>query len=134
MKQPDIATLYSQYSKELKGFIRSKVTDADVTNDLFQDVFIKAHIYRDQVKQYEKVKPWLYSIARNLVTDHFRKTKVHSTYTALFVGDDEVKYEDNEMSSCINPMINKLPPVYRDALVEVEMKGTDQKKLAEKLN
>src|SRR6476620_6602731 len=113
MKKADIATLYSLYSKELKGFIRSKVTDADVTNDLLQDLFIKAHIYRNQLTQTAKVKPWLYSIARNLVSDHFRRNKVHSIYKEQYAGEDDVNNESNEMSSCINPMINKLPPVYR---------------------
>jgi RNA polymerase sigma-70 factor (ECF subfamily) len=35
---------------------------------------------------------------------------------------------------CLRPMIDSLPPVYRDALIMADLEGISQKKIAEKFN
>jgi len=126
--------LFSEYENEIKAFIRLKVKDSDLSNDLLQDTFLKAQLNINQVGDHEKIKQWLYSIARNLVTDHFRKQKIRNSKLATFSSEAEGPHVESEMTNCISPMISKLPSVYREALTEVEINGTDQKTLAEKLN
>ena len=55
------------------------VNDADTSQDLTQDTFIRAFRHIDRVKNYEHFRPWLCRIARNIVYDFFRKEKRHPT-------------------------------------------------------
>lgn len=50
-------------------------SDYHVSEDLTQDTFIKAFINMRKVKSGEHFRPWLCTIARNLVRDHYRRNK-----------------------------------------------------------
>jgi RNA polymerase sigma factor (sigma-70 family) len=55
------------------------VNDADTSQDLTQETFIKAFLHIKRVKDYAHFRPWLCRIARNIVYDFFRKEKRHHT-------------------------------------------------------
>jgi RNA polymerase sigma factor (sigma-70 family) len=63
------------------------VNDADTSQDLTQDTFIKAFLHINRVKNYEHFRPWLCRIARNVVYDHFRREKRHKTVSIDDVGE-----------------------------------------------
>ena len=58
-------------------FIYSKVQDKDVTEDVFQDTFIKVirTLKKGNYNEEGKFLPWVMRIAHNLVIDYFRKSK-----------------------------------------------------------
>lgn len=71
-----LSTLIYRHKQRLFSFIYSKVYDRDITEDIFQDTFIKV-IKNLKLKKYNeegKFLPWLMRISHNLVIDHFRKT------------------------------------------------------------
>jgi len=127
--------IWNEHSKELKRFILSKIKDKDAGNDILQDVFLKLHSGLDSLKNSEKIKPWLYQIARNTVTDYFRKQKfsVNSDDLQLPNENDSIA-PNNQLVKCIEPHINKLPPIYKEALMKTEFQNYSQLKLAEELN
>lgn len=53
--------------------------DYDASQDLTQETFIKVFMNIRKVKSAEHFRPWMCTIARNLVRDYFRKVKRHST-------------------------------------------------------
>jgi RNA polymerase sigma-70 factor (ECF subfamily) len=57
-------------------FIKLKVKDVDLANDIFQDVFIKVinTIKLGMYNEEGKFLPWVMRIAHNLIIDHFRRT------------------------------------------------------------
>ncbi|MGP4060126.1 RNA polymerase sigma factor SigX [Halobacillus sp. H74] len=67
--------LYENYHRDLFQFLIYMVKDRDLAEDLVQDVYIKV------IKSYESFsgrsteKTWLFSIARHVAIDHFRKQK-----------------------------------------------------------
>lgn len=63
------------------------VNDADTSQDLTQETFIKAFLHIKRVKNYEHFRPWLCRIARNVVYDFFRKEKRHHTVSIDDVGE-----------------------------------------------
>ncbi len=68
--------LLNRYKDRIFRSIYLKVKDRDLTNDLFQDAFIKI-INTLKVGNYNeegKFLPWALRIAQNLVIDYFRKT------------------------------------------------------------
>lgn len=70
----NITDAVSEYGKKLFGFIRNKVpTNADA-EDIFQDVWYQFSNVVD-TQPIEQVSGWLFRVARNRVTDNFRKKK-----------------------------------------------------------
>jgi RNA polymerase sigma-70 factor (ECF subfamily) len=72
-----LTVLINRHQSKIFGFIYSKISDRDISNDIFQDVFIKV-IKTLKSKSYNeegKFLPWVMRIAHNLIIDHFRKNK-----------------------------------------------------------
>ncbi|NUY79317.1 sigma-70 family RNA polymerase sigma factor [Flavobacterium sp. MAH-1] len=72
-----LATLISRHQSKIYGFIYSKVTDRDISDDIFQDTFIKVikTLKSNSYNEEGKFLPWVMRIAHNLIVDHFRRTK-----------------------------------------------------------
>jgi RNA polymerase sigma-70 factor, ECF subfamily len=72
-----LAILLERHQSKIYSFIYSKVADRDVSDDIFQDTFIKviktlkSNCYNEE----GKFLPWVMRIAHNLVIDYFRKSK-----------------------------------------------------------
>ena len=71
-----LTSLIERHQSKIYGFIYSKVNDRDLSDDIFQDTFIKV-INTLRTKSYNeegKFLPWVMRIAHNLVVDHYRKS------------------------------------------------------------
>ncbi|MFT4848796.1 MAG: RNA polymerase sigma factor (sigma-70 family) [Sediminicola sp.] len=70
-----LSDLVKRHKQRIFSFIYSKVFDRDVTEDIFQDTFIKVirTLKRGAYNEEGKFLPWVMRIAHNLVIDHFRK-------------------------------------------------------------
>lgn len=72
-----LATLINRHQSKIYGFIYSKVADRDISDDIFQDTFIKVikTLKSNSYNEEGKFLPWVMRIAHNLIVDHFRKNK-----------------------------------------------------------
>lgn len=72
-----LATLINRHQSKIYGFIYSKVTDRDISDDIFQDTFIKVikTLKSNSYNEEGKFLPWVMRIAHNLIVDHFRRNK-----------------------------------------------------------
>ena len=72
-----LETLINRHNQRISSFIYSKVLDRDITEDIFQDTFIKVikTLKRGRYNEEGKFLPWVMRIAHNLIIDHFRKNK-----------------------------------------------------------
>jgi RNA polymerase sigma-70 factor (ECF subfamily) len=77
-----LTVLIKRHQSKIFGFIYSKISDKDISNDIFQDTFIKV-IKTLKSKSYNeegKFLPWVMRIAHNLIIDHFRRNKKMPMY------------------------------------------------------
>ncbi len=76
-KESALEVLINRHSQRIYSFIYSKVLDRDITEDVFQDTFIKVikTLKKGAYNEEGKFLPWVMRIAHNLVIDHFRKNK-----------------------------------------------------------
>ena len=59
----------------LLNFIRKRVSDDEEAEDILQDVFFQfVEAYR-AIESIERVTSWLFTVARNKITDRYRKKK-----------------------------------------------------------
>ena len=73
--------LLNRHRSRIYAFIMSKIRNRDLSEDIFQDTFIKV-INSLQLGKYNeegKFLPWVMRIAHNLIIDYFRKNKKVST-------------------------------------------------------
>ena len=77
-----LSTLVTRHQSRIFGFIYSKVLDRDVSDDIFQDTFIKVikTLKSNSYNEEGKFLPWVMRIAHNLIIDHFRKNKKMPLY------------------------------------------------------
>src|SRR4051812_34813357 len=91
-----IADVLAEQSPRLRSFIRSRVPSGTDIEDLFQDVLYElVRAYR-LLTPIDTVGAWLYQVARNRITDLFRK-KTPVLFTDLAPESDEddpLEFED----------------------------------------
>lgn len=129
------STFWNQIAERLRRFIRSRVEDTHITEDLVQDVILKAQMHLDSAPM-DKLSAWLFQIARNVVIDHYRSREVRRTSML----DDETAAAETEaavvaeLSGCIRPMLTRLPQPYREALAQTDLGEMTQAELAAQLS
>lgn len=131
MSTPDVLITERTLS-ELRGFIARRVRDTALAKDIAQDVVLKVYSRFDQLKDSEKVTGWMYQIARNTITDHFRKAS-KSPDPREFVWEDQYSTLTDCVHGCLKEMMATLPDKYREALELAELGNMSQTELAEKL-
>src|SRR6516225_5642100 len=82
------------FNSELKGFVYKRVKDRELTEDIVHDVYLKVQSKIDQLEHDDKITSWIYQIARNAITDHFRiKSKTIQTQDLDWESDNNVLNE-----------------------------------------
>jgi len=70
-----LEVLIHRHNQRLSSFIYSKVQDREITEDIFQDTFIKVikTLKKGNYNEEGKFLPWVMRISHNLIIDYFRK-------------------------------------------------------------
>ncbi len=126
--------IWTEYHTKLLSFIRKRVNDDAVADDILQDIFVKIHSRIDALEEETKLESWLYQIARNAVIDHYRTQKPSEELPEWMAQQDINKNEraKQELAACLEPMVDLLPDKYRDAIILSELEGMNQKEVAQK--
>jgi len=126
--------IWREYHTRLHGFIRSRVDDNSIADDILQDVFIRIHTKIHSLKQSSKIQHWIYQITRNAIVDYYRtRKKTEALPHTLAAPEPEPSDKARqEMEYCIQPVIQSLPEHYRQALMLSEIEGLTQKEVAER--
>lgn len=99
----------------LFNFIRKRVNSNLDAEDILQDVFYQLVRVSDDINTIEKMSAWLFKVARNRITDLYRKKKSY-TFSDMQLANDGLDEESLSFEAYI-PDLNDLP----DALFTREM-------------
>jgi RNA polymerase sigma-70 factor, ECF subfamily len=131
-----ISNWFASYSNDVNNFLVYYTGMRDV-EDLVQEVFIKAIKGLDRFKGDAEPKTWLFSIARNVAKDEFRKRKAKMSkdtqlVDAIFEINDEDTPESiaqsNEIKKELYKAIQSLKDNYREVLI---LRGIEQLSIKE---
>ena len=125
--------IWYTYSNDIKYFILSKVKDVVVADDLLQETFIKVHIKLDTLQDEDKLKSWLFAIARYTVLDYFRNNNITYEITEVDMIFEDQKLEHTK-EDCLRGIIKSLPKKYREPLFLSDIKGIKQTQISEQLH
>jgi RNA polymerase sigma-70 factor (ECF subfamily) len=125
-----LATLINRHQSKIYGFIYSKISDRDLSDDIFQDTFIKVikTLKSNSYNEEGKFLPWVMRIAHNLIIDHFRRNKKMPMYreteefSIFSIMTDHSLSAENQMISeqvekDLKRLIEELPNDQKEVLV-----------------
>lgn len=129
--------LYNRYHGNVFGFFVKMTNDREISRDLTQNVFMRIIKYSHSWKEDKTFKFWLFRIARNILTDYYRETRV------FYATEDfhELHSMDNEKSSKASEMkesheilmeaMTQLTPAYREVIELSRFQGFTYKEIAQ---
>ena len=136
--------LINRHNQKISSFIYSKVLDKDITEDIFQDTFIKVikTLKKGSYSEEGKFLPWVMRIAHNLIIDHFRKNKRMPKFEGsedfnIFsvIKDDKPNAEKqlikDQIDSDLSLLIEELPEDQKNVLVMRIYKDMSFKEISE---
>jgi RNA polymerase sigma-70 factor (ECF subfamily) len=71
----EFSELYHVYFPKVFAYVYGRVQDKEVSLDIVSDVFEKAFIKKQSLRSADSFGSWLFTIARNEVSSHWRKEK-----------------------------------------------------------
>src|SRR5580658_4052276 len=69
--------LVRRYERELYGYLRRYLGDANLADDVFQNTFLQLYVKSHHYEAGRPVRPWLYTIATNQAIDALRRNSRH---------------------------------------------------------
>jgi len=127
---PAFDVLLNRHKSSVHSYIYYIVRDRDLTEDIFQDTFMKAIVTIKQGRYTEngKFKAWIMRIAHNLIIDNFRQERNENT-----ISNDEVEVDlfndirlcdgtiednivQNQVFADVRKLIRHLPENQREVL------------------
>ena len=98
-----LATIYDRYAPGLYDTARSMLSDRHDASDMVQDVFVIAAERLDQLREPDRLKPWLYAVLRNEVYRRTKKRKraVPTDFQSETVPDVPASYDPREAGEAV---------------------------------
>ena len=115
--QKSLEKLINKYRPKIFNFIQSKVSNRDISEDIFQETFIKVidTLKRGLYNEQGKFISWVMRIAHNLIVDHFRKSsrikffKSRDDFDVFkLISDDIPNIEKTIINEQVNIDLNKM--------------------------
>jgi RNA polymerase sigma factor (sigma-70 family) len=149
MTEPDrqISEIIAEERSRLRNFIRRRVPDPSDAEDIVQEVFYELVEANRLLMPIEHVTGWLFRVARNRITDLFRKKKPKTFSDAAVEDEDgemlqiqdllpspdagpEALYVRNVLHDELELALDELPEEQRDVFVAHELEGRSFKEMA----
>jgi RNA polymerase sigma factor (sigma-70 family) len=151
LQNQNIQETFRRERERLLNFIRQRVPRQEDAEDIVQEVFFELMMMNRLMKPVEHLASWLFTVARNKITDLYRKKKPLALEDMLKIGtegDEENQYlladilpssmnsgDDNIMSeailSTLAEALDELPNEQRNVFVWHELEDKSFKEIAE---
>ena len=136
-----IDNLYEQYASVVSGWIYRLMGPCGDIEDLVHDTFLIAHRRRREFRGEGSAKTWLFGIMTYVVANRRKRERVRRWLLARFAKEDEalaaspiVPIEEmirRERIARLYRALDRLPDIYRTALILFEIEGIPGNEIAE---
>jgi RNA polymerase sigma-70 factor, ECF subfamily len=132
---PATESIWKELSRDLRRFIRRRVADEHLADDLLQETFVRIHLHLSMLRDADRLPAWVYRIARNVIHDHHRR--LPDELAPLREPPPAPEPEDSRIAcgsaDWLEVFIAQLPQRYRDAVRLSEHEGLSQLEIADRL-
>jgi len=142
-----ISDVVTREQSRLRNFIRRRVPDTRDAEDILQDVFYELVEANRLLMPIDHVTGWLFRVARNRITDLFRKKRPEPFSDSVVAGDDDemlrlqdllpspdagpdALYARNVLLEELEVAIDELPEEQRAVFVAHELTGRSFKEMS----
>jgi RNA polymerase sigma factor (sigma-70 family) len=142
-----ISEIVQRERSRLRNFIRRRVPDPSDAEDIVQEVFYELVEANRMLMPIEHITGWLYRVARNRITDLFRKKKPELFSDAALEDEDgellhiedllpspnagpEAEYVRNVLLDELELALDELPEEQREVFVAHELEGRSFKEMS----
>lgn len=145
-----ISEAIDREGSRLRNFIRRRVADRDDAEDVLQEVFYELIEAYRLMKPVEQVTAWMFRVARNRITDLFRRNKREAQRNGLGAvteegemlhleellpspeGGPDAAYARSVLVEELDAALDELPEDQREVFVAHELLGYSFKEMAAK--
>ena len=137
MQPVDLDQIYTEYSGKVMGYIRARVRSSADAEDLHSEVFEKILRKIDDFDPSKaSLNTWIFTITRNTVIDHFRRTKPTEDLDENLSDNIELDEDllNSETLSELAAALRKLPQQLMDIIVLRYYDGKPLTEIAEMMH
>ncbi len=134
----NITQIIKTYSRRLLGFIKQRVSGDEDAEDILQDVFYQ---FAGSTEPIEQAGSWLFTVARNRITDKYRKKKLplaEDVFGSVQSDEESFDWKEIFVPSDSNPeteylrslfweelqiALNELPEAQKEIFIQNEIEG-----------
>jgi RNA polymerase sigma factor (sigma-70 family) len=145
-RENNITQTIKLYSKRLLGFIKQRVSGNEDAEDILQDVFYQ---FAGNAEPIEQAGSWLFTVARNKITDKYRKQKLplaDDIFGSSETEEESFDWKEILLAADTNPeteylrnlfweelqvALADLPELQKNVFVQNEIEGIPFKDIAE---
>ena len=129
-----------EFRARLLAFVSRRVRDPGAAEDIVQEIMLRIHRHAGSLRDSSAVSGWVFQIARNAITDHYRAAARRELPAgtdlgpapALPAGPDDERVRA-ELAACLAPLMAGLAAADREALTLTEFSGMTQADAARRL-
>lgn len=127
---------YKQNADAIFRYCLMRVSDRELARDISQDTFMKVWQYAGKGEKIANLKAFLFTTAKNLIIDQYRKKKATSLDNLMEQGFDVGTEIDGNMIDKLDgeralQLLGSIPEKYRDAIYMQYVEGLSVKEIAE---
>ena len=144
-RNKNITNTIKTISNRLLGFIKQRVSSTEDAEDILQEVFYQ---FAGNAEPIEQATGWLYKVARNKITDNYRKHKLplaDDIFSNAEPGEDNFNWKEMLLPSDSTPeteylrnifweelktALDELPVAQREVFIQTEIEGMAFKDIA----
>lgn len=145
-RENNITQTIKLYSKRLLGFIKQRVSGNEDAEDILQDVFYQ---FAGNAEPIEQAGSWLFTVARNKITDKYRKQKLplaDDIFGSSETEEESFDWKEILLAADTNPeteylrnlfweelqvALADLPELQKNVFIQNEIEGIPFKDIAE---
>lgn len=126
--------VWADVHERLRAFVGRRVSDSHAAEDIAQEVLLRLHRNIEHLRHEDRLDAFAYEIARNAITDHYRaKARAReapsppSRVAAHIEADPKNQHETEgpdgrqQLARCLEPLAQRLPQPYRQALMLTDL-------------
>ena len=127
------------FRRRLVGWLERRVRNPADAEDLAQEILARAAARLDTLRDSDRLVPWLDAMARHALVDHYRRDGRAPETVPLDPDrhDSPVPTDPpgdrRHLTGCLRPLLESLPPRYREVVRRVDLNGERQVDVASDL-
>ncbi len=124
-----VTELVRDFGAPLRRYVgKLTLNDAQLAEDVVQETLVRAWQRPNIVNnRYSSIRPWLFTVARNLVNDHWRARKARPTEVSetelATVAEERDPIDETVRAHAMRQAMARLSPEHRDVLAQVYYRG-----------